>query len=641
MTRSGLARLSSTALLAIVLSASIAARAREPQLGALVSPGKLTPFHASLEGIRNCQSCHEAGQKVTAQKCLSCHKPVAERMAAKRGVHRNVTECVRCHVEHTGAEGELRPFDTKNFNHAVEASYPLDGKHAALAANCAACHKTRSFLLPSSTCVSCHADVHKGTLGQSCTSCHSTQVAFKDTKAGFDHTKTAYPLVGAHRAVACATCHVNQQYKGLKFQQCTDCHKDTHQQRFGTNCAGCHTNDTWRTRRVEHARTTFPLNGKHATTECAKCHLQPAVRVRVKADTCATCHVDVHRGAFKQDCKSCHTETSFKQAPFDHTTTKFALTGKHATTACDGCHKPGASRTGEAVTASPRSPSPGARTSSPAVGAGSNAVDFRGLKTDCVSCHADPHRAELGLACESCHTTADFKVPTFTHARTPEFFAGGHESVACEKCHLPAGPKEVARGGAVAVLNVHYTAATTTCVSCHRDVHLGQVAQACERCHAIASPKFALVASFSHASTKYPLTGKHETVACQKCHKSEAAAFPAGNGTAVRLTGMDRSCKACHVDVHLGQVAATCESCHTTEAFKMKTYAHKNRALRGFFVGRHASAACQTCHVTRQQQFPGGRGTAVVYNVGPQCVNCHKDIHNGSLGPNCGDCHKP
>ena len=24
-----------------------------------------------------------------------------------------------------------------------------------------------------------------------------------------------------------------------------------------------------------------------------------------------------------------------------------------------------------------------------------------------------------------------------------------------------------------------------------------------------------------------------------------------------------------------------------------------------------------------------------------RCVNCHRDVHNGSLGPNCLDCHKP
>ena len=51
--------------------------------------------------------------------------------------------------------------------------------------------------------------------------------------------------------------------------------------------------------------------------------------VKPKADTCAACHVDVHRGTFKQDCKSCHNETSFGKAPFDHSTDEVPATGKH------------------------------------------------------------------------------------------------------------------------------------------------------------------------------------------------------------------------------------------------------------------------------------------------------------------------
>ena len=53
------------------------------------------------------------------------------------------------------------------------------------------------------------------------------------------------------------------------------------------------------------------------------------MKVKPKADTCASCHVDVHRGTFKQDCKACHSESGFSKAPFDHSSTRFELTGKH------------------------------------------------------------------------------------------------------------------------------------------------------------------------------------------------------------------------------------------------------------------------------------------------------------------------
>ena len=116
----------------------------QAQLGALVSPGRLSKAHASLEGITSCLSCHTAGQGVSATKCLTCHKPVADRIAQKRGVHRGVTnDCVKCHVEHAGVDAELRPFDQRAFNHVTDTRFPLDGLHAPVAATCAACHKTR------------------------------------------------------------------------------------------------------------------------------------------------------------------------------------------------------------------------------------------------------------------------------------------------------------------------------------------------------------------------------------------------------------------------------------------------------------------------------------------------------------------
>ena len=333
--RSGLA----WAVLVMALSWPSAAGAAE-QLGALVSPGKLSQAHARLEGIRNCQSCHEAGNRVVAAKCLTCHAPVAERIRAKRGVHRAVTDdCVTCHVEHQGVEGELRPFDRARFDHARDAGYPLEGRHAPVAANCAACHRTRSFLAVTTTCASCHTDAHKGSLGNKCETCHTTKTPFKDVRTGFDHTKAAFQLDGAHQRVACESCHKNQVFKGVAFARCNDCHTDPHTPKMTESCASCHTAASWRARRVDHARTKFPLLGKHQTTACAECHVRPALQVALRFDTCAACHQDPHRGSFKQECKSCHNEQSFAKAPFDHATTAFPLTGRHAPATCVACHK--------------------------------------------------------------------------------------------------------------------------------------------------------------------------------------------------------------------------------------------------------------------------------------------------------------
>ena len=395
------------------------------QLGQLVSPGRLTKAHQDLEGIGKCQSCHETGRRVTAQKCLSCHAPIAQRMREKRGVHRAVVDdCVTCHVEHMGVDAELRPFKAQGFDHGRDTRFPLDGRHAAVAANCQACHKTRSFLAVKIDCASCHADVHKGTLGANCASCHPVSRAFKDATTAFDHTKTAFPLTGAHLTVACAQCHPNQRFKGVAFQSCASCHADPHRSQFPGACARCHvTTETWRTRTVDHARTSFPLKGRHQTVACTACHVKPALRVKLPAERCSTCHTDVHRGAFApKDCAACHDENGFGKAPFDHSKTRFTLTGAHATARCETCHVRSRA-TAPAGTAASRT--------------AATAVDFRGLRVECAACHQDPHQGDLSASCESCHGTASFKLTTYTHRKEPGFFAGSHATVGCSLCHKP------------------------------------------------------------------------------------------------------------------------------------------------------------------------------------------------------------
>jgi hypothetical protein len=623
----------------------------EAQLGALISPGPLSRPHAGLEGLSKCQSCHERGQKVTAEKCLACHRPIADRIARRSGVHASVRgDCVTCHSEHAGVDGELRPFDQKGFNHAAVTRFALDGKHAPVAGQCASCHKARSFLTLKSSCSSCHMDVHRGALGPDCAACHSTKTAFKDLGGQFNHAKAAFPLLGAHRAVACAACHVNGRFKGLKFAACTDCHRDPHarpavigvaaaqRQPFGPTCTACHTNDSWRTRKINHtSQTAFPLNGRHASVDCVACHRQSAVRVQLKGDTCAACHADPHKGTFRQDCKACHNESSFKDAPFDHAATTFALTGKHQGLACGACHK------NAALTSTAAPPRRGAATPRPAPRTAPRpsavAADFRGLKTACVSCHADVHQTELGVSCETCHSTSTFKLPGYVHPRFPTFFSGQHAGVACAKCHTPEAPTRPIRSGAP-VVRVKFRGATTTCVSCHRDVHLGQVGQSCETCHSVQKAQFAL-ASFSHATTSFALTGRHETIACALCHKTETGAFPSGTGTAVRLKPMAGECRACHEDPHLGQVVQQCETCHTTHTFTVSAYRHQNRSLSQFFTGRHLTASCAACHKITTGQFPAGPGATISFQADTQCVACHTDVHRGALGRNCLNCHRP
>lgn len=569
------------------------------QLGALVSPGPLAKAHASLEGVGGCAQCHEAGRRISAARCLSCHKPIADRIAKKVGVHRAVTgDCVACHGEHAGPDAELRRLDLHAFDHAAETGFPLDGQHARLAATCDACHKKRTFVDLRPVCVSCHADVHKGALGTDCVRCHSTATRFKLTRSGFDHSTARFALTGAHRDVACEKCHLEGKFKGLAFDTCAACHREPHRHKLAAACTDCHTTERWNTRTIDHVKTGFTLVGAHAQVACAKCHTN-GVKAPLRFDQCSACHVNLHRDSIKDDCRACHTETSFKAGRFDHTArTRFPLIGKHEGLACRKCHVNVAD-----------TPAPAAR----------RIVDFGGARTACQACHEDAHKGDYGLQCDSCHrATVTFKVAAYVHPREPAFFTDQHARATCVRCHVNR-PAPVAQT-AFAKTGPRPAALAFTCDTCHQDVHLGQVGPTCDRCHEVAAPQFK-PARFSHVTTTFPLTGRHQTVECVSCHTRENQAFPSGRGTAVKLHPLAADCASCHKDPHFGQVDRRCEICHETSTFRVAAYTHQG--LTEFFAGFHGRYPCASCHKKETGTFPAGSGTAIRFRVPKTCVGCH------------------
>jgi hypothetical protein len=584
-------------LVVIVLGAASGVRAG--QLSAIVAPGPLSKAHASLEGVGSCAKCHDS-RGPSADRCLACHKPIAERIAKKTGVHRAVTDnCASCHAEHRGADADLRRLDEQTFNHPAETGYALEAAHAPLARKCAACHTKRSFLdVQGANCSSCHNDVHKRKLGADCARCHSTRVPFKETRRAFDHNRTQFLLTGAHQRVDCQKCHAGGEFKDVRHDMCSACHQEPHRRIFGPTCTTCHTTDTWTTRTVEHGKTGFTLVGAHTQVACAKCHPSGMTK-QVRFDQCSACHVNVHRQSVKEDCRACHDERTFRGAAFDHRVkTTFALTGKHDGLACRKCH-----------TSIATADLPLAR----------QAVDFGGLKKDCVSCHEDKHKGEYGRVCDACHRPMKFNVDGFTHPKAPEFFADQHAPLKCVKCHVPAPTQ----GGRMVLASAAASPASPPsmeCRTCHADVHLGQVGVACDRCHAINGAKFAAT-KFSHERGAFPLTGRHQIIDCAKCHPAETRKFPAGNGTAKRLNPMASECRECHKDPHLGQVDTPCKTCHTTVSFSIFSYPHPG--LSNVFSGLHVTVRCQECHKPETGRFPAGQGTAVRFKVGRTCQECH------------------
>jgi hypothetical protein len=582
------------------LTVLLCATPARAQLGILASPGRLSQAHADLEGVGSCQKCHEPAHQVTAARCLSCHKAIAERIRLGIGVHRGVTDtCVTCHAEHKGAEADLRRIDPGTFDHAV-TGFLLDGAHAKLATKCSACHKKRSFLDLRPACGTCHKDVHKGTLGSECGRCHSTAVPFKEARHQFDHQRTSFALTGAHRAVACEKCHVGGVFRGLKFDTCSGCHKPPHRNTLAPACTSCHVTDHWTTRTIDHAKTGFALAGLHARVACERCHTAGITKPLV-FERCSSCHVNVHRESVKDDCRQCHTENGFRGGTFDHAArTAFPLAGKHQGLACRKCHT-GITTEGLRLA--------------------SMVVDFGGASSECIACHKDKHKGEYGRACDACHRAITFKTDGFTHPRSPEFYAGRHTAVACVKCHVrPPDPRSP--GVVPATARREAKTPSMACGTCHADAHLGQVGTACERCHGVDAARFA-ASRFSHQAAAFRLSGRHAALECVKCHPPETGAFPSGAGTAKRLKPLSNECRACHKDPHLGQVDLACGTCHLTATFSVPWYEHQDlEAL--FSVASHARLPCGSCHKKETAQYPAGRGVAIrLKGLGKTCLECH------------------
>ena len=216
--------------------------------------------------------------------------------------------------------------------------------------------------------------------------------------------------------------------------------------------------------------------------------------------------------------------------------------------------------------------------------------------------------------------------------------------VACEKCHLPepgaAPAARPAKGAAPPVVTRQYKDVSFKCATCHKDPHLGQVSTDCATCHGTRGEGLQGRPLRPHA-LEVPAHGQaRDDRPARSATRKETGTFPAGKGTAVRLTGISTECRTCHKDPHLGQLSTRCETCHDTSSFKIAKYTHPaKKETLDFFVGKHAKIACAECHQKETFNYPAGRGTTVRYAVPVDCAHCHEDPHRGTLGRDCASCH--
>ena len=241
----------------------------------------------------SCAACHVPAGTATKFKikfaaCADCHRDEHEGQFAGEPWRNRCEQC------HNGATFKTTSYTIQKHQNS---KFPLTGGH--LAVPCNECHKQMlgTKVIPyhfgQLSCTTCHEDVHKNQFADrmaapnatakppGCEACHSTH-DWKDLSK-FDHEKTRFPLVGAHRAVACADCHKppNLELNLLHVEfaktpvNCGDCHQNPHADQFGArgaDCASCHNPIQWQPSLFDHNKTVFPLRGGHENVACSACH---------------------------------------------------------------------------------------------------------------------------------------------------------------------------------------------------------------------------------------------------------------------------------------------------------------------------------------------------------------------------------
>ncbi|MCZ7402551.1 MAG: NapC/NirT family cytochrome c [Candidatus Methanoperedens sp.] len=401
--------------------------------------------------------------------CDSCHEMNFYFNTWQNSTHATKTVCLNCH-----SEPGLQGFVTENKRAARQL----------------VSHFTGNYAVP--------IQIVTRVKNDQCLPCHP------ETRNLTDKTVEAKHSLHMDKSVLCADCHHNLV------------HNQTGQPRVITpaQCELCH-----------KAHTNFKLVGVHGTLSCEKCH--PGDKYNGTSPNCESCHKlpANHIPGITGNCDKCHSPLGWKPANFDHL--KFPLTGKHQSLACDQCHH----------------------------------GTYTGTSSMCESCHKVPvnHIAGITGNCDKCHSPLGWKPANFDHSKFP--LTGKHQSLACDQCHHET-----------------YTGTSSMCESCHKVPanHIAGITGNCDKCH---SPLGWKPANFDHS--KFPLTGKHQSLTCDQCHHGTY------NGTAP-------GCVNCHQppSTHAG-MSTDCAQCHTPDGFTPANFVHQR-------VGEHIVGerplTCVTCH---------------------------------------------
>ena len=251
-----------------------------------------------------------------------------------------------------------------------------------------------------------------------------------------------------------------------------------------------------------------------------------------------------------------------------------------------------------------------------------------GSSQECSHCHSDHNGEDFPLI--------KWDPRAFDHKQTGYALEGKHSGLACNRCHSADKVSAVERTVIkIKDLNRTFLGVPESCITCHQDEHKGRLGSDCLQCHNFSDWKTTTVRQFDHSKTRYPLTGSHTQVACQKCHTS-------GPDNKPRYLGIPfGQCADCHSDAHHGSFTQGCQACHNTSNWKKVSVEAVNERFdhsrtKYPLLGKHAAADCLQCHANGDFKKP------LAFQ---QCMDCHKpDPHKGQFakrptGIECAACH--
>jgi hypothetical protein len=177
---------------------------------------------------------------------------------------------------------------------------PLSSAHRSLDESCAACH-TPVVGPDRDKCVGCHAAnlelfarqptaFHQ--VVESCRGCHAEHLGRDRRPTAMDHSVLEHVARASDEkrpgtALDCVSCHAMQ---------------DRHGGFFGSDCAECHSDETWSVAGYTHPSP--------ASTECAQCHLAPPSHFMGHFHMVSAQVAGMHQAVVFQ-CYACHQTTAW------------------------------------------------------------------------------------------------------------------------------------------------------------------------------------------------------------------------------------------------------------------------------------------------------------------------------------------